>query len=189
MNEKDTTANGAPPNRLIMGIVYGVILTGVGLIIGGFLFLRDATASRGWPVADGTVTSVRVTWSGGTRSGMAVKKYFYQVRYRYQVEGRTLSGTRYSLGTGPTASRHFSTEEEARAEARERYPIGSRVEVHYDPENPELAVLQTGVNWGTYGPLLFGLIALPGGIYIMHRIARVNAQHQRFSTADSPQPL
>ena len=155
--------------RLVSGCLWFVILGGVGLLIFGVVFLREANASRSWPSVQGRVQNVSVVKnsSSGTQGS-----YHYVVTYAYQVDDQSYTGNRYSLGSGSTASKRYPGESEARTASRSDYPAGSMVDVYYDPADPASAVLNPGASWGTFGPLLMGLIFVPGGIFLLRAIRR-----------------
>ena len=155
--------------RLISGCLWLLILAGVGLTIFGTTFLLEANASRGWPSVQGQVQNVRVVKNStsGTQGS-----YHYAVTYAYQVDDQTYTGNRYSLGQASRASKRYPSRSEARAASRRNYPVDNPVEVYYDPANPASAVLQAGLNWATFGPLLIGLIFVPGGIFLWRAVRR-----------------
>ncbi len=155
--------------RLISGCLWFLILAGVGLMIFGVVFLINANASRGWPSVQGQVQNVSVVKNStsGTQGS-----YHYAVTYVYQVDGRPYTGDRYSLGQGSRASQRYPSRSEARTASRRNYPMGSPVDVYYDPADPASAVLKAGPNWATFGPLLIGLIFIPGGIFLWRAVRR-----------------
>jgi hypothetical protein len=115
------------------------LLTGafmlVGLLLLGFYWYerRKALASRSWPTATAEITSSQII---GTRRRKGGAMYRPSISYRYDVGGRTLTGTRIQWG-GQVSS---SSESWARGIV-ERFPQGALVQVHYDPANPDNAVL------------------------------------------------
>ncbi|HEY4365504.1 MAG TPA: DUF3592 domain-containing protein [Bryobacteraceae bacterium] len=104
---------------------------------------RQAHRAKGWPVAEGVVKSSRVearkTRAGGAR-GTRVTLHEPVVEYLYTVGGREYFSSQVSFGA------RVSTQEEAPAAAwAGKYPEGAKVVVHYNPEHPSVAVLETGV--------------------------------------------
>jgi hypothetical protein len=110
----------------------------------------------------------------GTPPASAVGGCQYVVAYAYHVDDHAYTGDRYSLGQGSRASSRYSSRSEACTASRSGYPIGSSINVFYDPANPSSAVLEAGPNWGTFGPLLIGLIFVPTGIFLLRAVKRNN---------------
>jgi hypothetical protein len=152
-----------------MGLSGLFLLAGLGLLVFGVLFLQQAGETRSWPSTIGEVQNVRVRWSSDSKNN---RTYYYSVYYAYQANDRAYEGNRYALGSGTTASKRYSTEAEARVAARLDYPIGSEVEVYYNPADPTSAVLEPGADWGTYVPLTLGLCFSPIGIVALYAIHR-----------------
>lgn len=157
--------------RLSLGCLGLTAVLGLAMIIFGVLFVMEGNASSSWPTAEGKVAGI---WVQRDTSDEGTRTYTYEVTYNYTVQGLPYTADRFSLGSGPTASRRFNEEEDARAEAREKYPIGSLVLVSYDPEDPGSAVLQPGADWGTYVPLILGLFFLVGGVAFIYLIVKHN---------------
>lgn len=90
--------------------------------------------SATWPRANGSITSSEV------RTDRVRRRTVYRpfIAYRFQVDGRELTGNRPFFG-----STSFAREEEARAYAA-KYPVGKAVEVRYEPGQPESCVLEPG---------------------------------------------
>ena len=118
---------------------------GAALIIFGINFLREGWASRNWPIAEGEVQAVKVlrdiSGSGSTKT----VRHYIAITYDYEVKGISYSGDRYSLGDGSSASKKFKERREVIAE-KNKYPLGSAIDVYYRPTNPDSAILKPGIN-------------------------------------------
>jgi hypothetical protein len=158
--------------RIVLGFAGFMTVLGTALLIFGVVFLRDAWASRGWPTAAGTVEEVTVVRDRSSTSNTSRPYYYYAVTYEYEVSGQRYRGDRYSLGNGSTASKNYESQREARNVGEEAYPEGSEVAVYYDPENPASTVLKPGANFGTYVPLVMGLLFTPPGIGFLMMMLR-----------------
>lgn len=160
-------------------VKFGLAALGLlGLLLSGFgvSFIADGLQARSWPVVDGRVvsTTVRVDMptgnSGATREAREAHwRYYPSITYRWVVDGRPHTGSRYQLGTTHPKLRQ---REEAQAAAA-RYPVGSTVRVHYNPANPDQAVLETAPSVGIYVPLLFGLVLIAATGFGILRARRV----------------
>ncbi|MEZ4700307.1 MAG: DUF3592 domain-containing protein [Rhodothermales bacterium] len=147
---------------------HALVLLGAALLLFGVYFVRTANESASWPRAEGRVDNLLVRWSISQSERGRVnphKDYYYVVKYSYEVEGTSYTGTRYSLGNGDHAEgKDFDTEEEARAAGQQRFPVRSAVPVAYDPEDPTMAVLRAGASGATYVPLILGVLFLAVGL-------------------------
>jgi hypothetical protein len=128
-----------------------------GLVLTGFGAWKTLAAweSRSWPVAAGVVQRSLVERGVHGRHG---RRYRAQVEYAYSVDGRYYRSSRISFGDAATGFR---------APARwivSRYPVASEVVVHYDPADPESAVLVTGMTIGSGGIVLVGLGVCAGSL-------------------------
>ena len=157
--------------RIIAGFLIFIILAGCALFTFGVFFIIEASASGNWPSVQGEVEGVYVRHTRGS-SRTSQGSYHYEVTYSYLINDIIYTNDRYSLGSGSTASSRYSTEDEARSDAREAYPSGSEITVYYDPADPFSSVLDPGLNWGTFVPLLMGLVFIPTGIVFLVVIRR-----------------
>ncbi len=119
---------------------------------------RQATRAQQWPTAEGVVVSSRAeaykTSAGAPNRGGRVKLYEPVVEYSYQVNGRDYHGTQVSVG-----ARVSSQVQQVAEERAARYPRDAKVAVHYNPEHPTVAVLETGVSFQG-GTILMAVIFL-----------------------------
>ena len=120
---------------------------GVGISIWGWSVLQNARVSESWPATDGEILSSVVredTDEDGT-------SYFGDVTYRYFVADVAYTSDNVSFG-------QYGGERDHAEEIVARYPAGSGVTVHYDPADPETAVLEPGVTWSSYFMLAMGVV-------------------------------
>ncbi len=139
---------------LLIGIVF--LSIGAFFVIWGKGQVDQSAASKAWPVVQGKITQSQVTSyrstshsKGRTRS---TTMYSPKVVYTYSVGGQSYS-----------CDRIFSSDYSSSSAKRARklvakYRTGTTVDVHYDPDNPQEAVLEPGGNLMTYLPLGMGLL-------------------------------
>ena len=126
-----------------------ILLGGAMAFIGVRDFIR-ARESVDWPTVSGQVVHSQVTWSVSDGTNSRSTTYRADVLYDYKLSGRIYSSNRVAFG-------NFSSNDPSDAQIIvDRYPARTLVEVHYDPQSPELAVLEAGVHGGTYLALLLG---------------------------------
>lgn len=129
---------------------YGWLL-GFGLLVWVWLGWRHVTKARAhleWPSVDGEITGpgtfdVMTAWGHyrGSRITTNILKGVH-IPYKYTVAGREYSSERALLA-------EVGSPEQA-VELLEKYPLGKRVRVHYNPESPQEAVLETPFYWSHY---------------------------------------
>jgi len=142
---------------------------GVTVTVLGVRDLVRARASAGWASTEAAVRSSEVakkrhtSWTGRRRRTSIV--YSPRVRYEYVVDGRTYTCDCVSFGD------HSSSDAARAQKVVNRYPKGTKVTAYYDPEDPRLAVLETGTSWSTYAPLGIGLLfVVIGGLVLLGAI-------------------
>ena len=137
-----TVDSGKPRDAVILVVV----LIAFGLILGGFGLhkLRLGREGATWPTVEGTIVGSRLE----TTRSSDTTKYQPAIRYRYTVDGESHEGHGVSLVTSSTSR--------AKAETLlARYPMGSTVQVHVDPDNPGRSVIDPSIG----GSVCFILIA------------------------------
>ncbi len=140
--------------RYILGLLFfGTFLCGG--LYAGFLVAKQlplAIEAKDWPTVAGTITesSLRRRQSRRTRHDLA---------YSYQVAGRQFTGHRITF-----MDRLFYGSAEDHAQ---KYRDGDAISVFYNPRDPAIAVLDTGVWWWGFvasgiAAVLFTLLGLFG---------------------------
>lgn len=146
----------------IVLIAFGVIAIVIGAIpyIVQFRQGLRADASKKWPTSHGTVTASAL-------ERLPDKKWRYRaaVQYAYRAGGKNYQASRVFWGGNEGREKHM-------ASVIETYPVGAKVRVFYDPNDPAEAVLNPIQNTGSRPMVLYamamttlGLFSLTGGIY------------------------
>jgi len=141
--------------NIVWLVAFVFLLLGVIGTVNWLYWLMKGRQSRNWPTVPGTIvksqlvtkTDVNAT---AIRDLLTTTVYGAKIRYSYMVEGRSLEGGRVGL----TGSRWARTDDDARNRMA-KYPVGQKVTVHYQPNKPENAVLETAVK----GQITTGLLA------------------------------
>ncbi len=122
-----------------------VALVGFGLVMLMFFFAarRAAKQAATWPVVRGKIVKSEVEEyqerdedsDGRTRWRTA---YRPAVEYVYVANGRELRGNQISYGMSVSAGKGYAEKVAA------KFPIGGKIDVHYDPANPSNSALTAG---------------------------------------------
>jgi hypothetical protein len=133
-----------------MGMAFGVtlfaaifMLIGTPMLLSGGVDLYRAYASEKWPATKGEIVydEVDVSTSTTRERGRTRTSTTYGARiiFKYDVEGKV----RYA-NTRRFGELSGSNEEWANSIA-DRYPAGAKFDVFYNPEDPNLAILEPGI--------------------------------------------
>jgi hypothetical protein len=138
----------------ILAIV--LILVGIGLTFAGIYSIIEASKSKGWPSAEGTVSKSEVKethWED-------IVEYGVEIQYTYKVGDKHYLANRISWAFDSLAE---IKKDEAEKKVSE-YPQGKGVTVYYDPGNPLIAVLDTGLSLRVHIPWIIGILLLLVGL-------------------------
>lgn len=136
----------SPLGTLIISVVFFV----AGLMAYQHLtkpIAEEAEAAKNWPTAEGKITFSELN---RTRNNEGADMYSAMVEYDYVVDGNKYNSSGIKTLDGSTSSKS-SVKKQLR-----KYARGTRVTVYYDPEYPDIAVLEPGT-----GLLLGVLLKLP----------------------------
>ena len=121
----------------------------------------EARRSSAWPHCPGKVIESAVL----AKAVGEETQYAHIIRYSYDVGGVGREGRRFDSAD--------ETHSQRRAEAlAARYSAGSRVEVFYDPDRPEMAVLEPGRVAAPYTGVGFTGVMLLLAAYLWWRHSR-----------------
>lgn len=118
--------------------------TGFGILVClfGVAFLRMIRQAARWPVARGRIIHSGVEELEVSDIDSRRTHYRSSVVYNYKVNGHEYSGDVVTLGVTATA-----TIQGMARSMSEKYPVGSTVDVHYNPKAPSESALQPYSRW------------------------------------------
>lgn len=149
-------------NPKLAGLI--ILIVSIGFLGWGYHIQKKASASESWPAVQGQITTSKVERTFNTSSSGNNKwQYKAIVKYSYEVDGTSYSNDRIDF-----SSVNWSYDKEHKAKrVVSPYPKGKSIEVHYNPLNPEDAVLVKGTVGGTKWAFVFGTIGLLlGGVLL-----------------------
>jgi Protein of unknown function (DUF3592) len=129
----------------------GVIVIGIVLLALLFTGVWQGRVSLKWPTVEGEIVESYV-WEDDEASRP-------RVRYRYQVDDQEYTSDFITFKAYWLVRKTAET-------MVDRYPVGSRVQVHYNPRRPNRAVLEPGASLPPAVALIFVLAWLAFGIYV-----------------------
>lgn len=122
-------------------IASGLLFVVVGAVFAyfGYSSYQLGMQSKDWPVAKGSVIQSeiekRTEFTGTGSSRRKVVKSYAVVKYTYSVGNREFQSGRITFGQSKNAHNTVA-----------RYPKGRSIQVHYDPQKPDQAVLEPGAD-------------------------------------------
>lgn len=127
---------------------------------------REWQLVRAWPTAEGEITSSRVKYSAPLDDPDYSHAYQPMIHYSYAVAGVPYTGTAFA-----------DDEMWREAEAQDmvaRYPQGSEVGIHYDPDTPRFSLLELPPLSTILRPFgLAGVMAVTGGVMVIISVVQL----------------
>ncbi|MEO8683352.1 MAG: DUF3592 domain-containing protein [Devosia sp.] len=155
-------AQYVPQNGRTSGGIFVAVMAAFTVLFANAIYQRGQ-ATFAWPKVEGIVASSQVdAVRSYYRRGNGVMNYWYVFRsrtiYDYQVNGVSYNSDRTSYGAQTYAKFTLFARREAK-----RFTAGDAVEVYYDPNQPEHAVLVRGApgQWVIW-IVVVALLALAG---------------------------
>jgi hypothetical protein len=99
-----------------------------------------------YPQVTGTVTHCEIRTHHGSKGGTSYEPF---IKYRYAVGGHPFTGTR--LRYNSVSSSNYG----AASSLVDEHPVGSPLQVYYDPTNPQDALLLPGIEGSDFIMVLF----------------------------------
>jgi hypothetical protein len=151
---------------MVKKMLFGVlIITGIVVCSWGFHLYIKAQNSKNWPATNGKFLSSKVesywTRSGSSRRSRRVRMYRAKVLYEYSVDGIKYTSSKISF-VGYNSSKRNEVKSIV-----DKYPKNKSATVYYDPENPEIAVLQPGETRGIHIPFIIGGVSFLIGFFVL----------------------
>ena len=136
-------------------ILAGVILAlvGLGFITSALVSNQRTKAAESWPTMPGTVLHTEIRTHVSRNNRITTRTYEPIIHYQYNLMGKPYESKNLSFGS-------LRMKNDQAEEIVSRYPVGSSVTVHYDPNKPEKSVLEVTARGGK-------TMMVSGGIFIV----------------------
>lgn len=156
------TARKRKTNSTLLGIIF--TLTGALVFyMWGWPQFKYAYESKKWPQTSGIITQSKVnSW---IKEGDS--KYEARINYNYEIDGK-----KYNSGKIRTSGSYSGSNITRAKELVNEFPIGKNVDVFYDPEVPDSAILKPGVSGIDIIMVLFPLLFFIIGIAVLTGIIK-----------------
>lgn len=139
----------------VLGLSF--MVAGMSVIPMGYKELKNAQDSLKWPATDGVIISSEIKENKDEDS----TTYEANVRYEFSVEKKLYSSDNISFG------QYSSSDPEHARQIVRRYPKGQKVSVNFNPTHPNESVLEPGVTYVSYLPLVIGVVFFGVGAAIL----------------------
>ena len=145
---------------IVISIIFGAIF-----FWSGFRIIKKNKSAASWPTVAGTIISAELeSYIDYDDDGDATTMYRPLIIYQYEVEGERYTNNRVKVQKFAATSMQRVSRKKL-----EKYPVGGVVEIHYDPDNPNDAVLEISKSKVNL-PLIIGIIFLLVALYTAYRM-------------------
>jgi len=140
-------------------------------IIGFFLVITESSEistgliRQSWPTAKATVVETSI---------IGERAYSPEITCEYNVAGKKYTH-KTDLQT-PGFGRKKSRQQTSRIIIAQ-YPVGTEINIYYNPDNPEESFVRTGPYWNNYLVLSFGYFVLLSGLITIFGLFFQKRQH------------
>jgi len=137
--------------KFVLLLVVGISLLGWEI----YSAVRSNQASN-WTTTTGKVTESKMQrYRTRGRRGRSTHRHRMQFEYTYRAKGKKFSNDRVSFGASFISDMLNGL---IRPGALKKYPVGKSVTVHFNPNNPQDAVIETQLPLSAYFVIVVALI-------------------------------
>jgi hypothetical protein len=149
-----------------VGVVFIVFCLVLAIIIGPlgiYKGIRDAlrlNAAKGWPIAKGEVIKSEAIRTSGNQSGPGQNSTVFtpRIRFKYGIDNKEYESDKITWGGtwGSNTGNYCEVMLQA-------YPVGKKIDVYYNPNNPNDCIIQLRYSFGMAIPWIAGILFVVGG--------------------------
>ncbi len=134
------------PRALLIG--YGAVW----VVVQTVYYIPEGILSKGWPSVEGEIIkSERSSYSSSATESFSTPV----IEYSYIIEEKEYKSDRIKVGVQSISS----SDRDWAERTLEKYSLGKKVKVYYNPLLPKSAVLETGLNLRIFSLLPFAILA------------------------------
>ncbi|MGB4270391.1 MAG: DUF3592 domain-containing protein [Spirochaetota bacterium] len=123
-------------------LIFGLVVT-----LAGIKMINEAKESLSWPHTEGVIVTSHMDKRYVKGQGY---QHFANITYEFEVGGEKYRGSQISF-------KNLDIPDE---ELLRLYPLGKKVKVYYDPDDPSYSLLEPGISIQTYTALFIGIVLL-----------------------------
>ena len=144
-----STSFGIFPNHWIALLIgYSAVY----IIVHTLYYIPEGIFSKRWPSVEGEITkSERSSYSSSATESFSAPV----IEYSYTINGKEYKSDRIKIGVQSISS----SDRDWAERTIEKYSLGKKVMVYYNPLLPTSAVLETGLNLRLFSLLPFAILA------------------------------
>jgi hypothetical protein len=136
-----------------------LMIIGLGVALYSFKQISLARGSYNWPSVPAKIVSSEVKATQREAEKKRVyTTYSADIAFQYTVNGKEFTSNLAMIDQPPKT---FSTDAQTLVQ---KYPPGSTVMAHYNPQNPNQAILEMGVARSTYVAFVVGVVLAALGL-------------------------
>ncbi|MCV6546094.1 MAG: DUF3592 domain-containing protein [Cohaesibacter sp.] len=152
LSDSSKTKPSRQDNPLLRYLYLLIALGGLTYAGLGFVSLSEATRNESWPRIEGQILSNSVKEYERKKSdGSPLTTYQASVEYQYEIGGVSYQSSALSLHPAERTLKGVAQTE------LEPYPVGTKVMVYYNPDDPNQAVLRSSDTVGAFQAISAGL--------------------------------
>jgi len=125
------------------------VLIGLFLSWQGVRTLQTAKQTNCWVETTGTIARSEIV---SQRDNDGDRTYKPEIEYEYKANGMSRKGQTIYIGDGASSSDRSYAQRFV-----SRYPANCNVSVYYNPSDPDISVLEKGIQKASFIPLVFGV--------------------------------
>ena len=151
------------------GFYFLIILSGLFLSCYGFYTVIDASRCRKWEVVPGRIMDSFFVESSDIHKSRIGKTFIPDIKYEYSYRGETKFNNQvgyFGRDLQGLSQSFYEGSEKDVMDFLKTYPLDSNVDVYVNPEDSSQSVLDTGLKFPMFMPLLYGFFMVLLGIHL-----------------------
>ena len=159
-------------------ISYFITSIGISFIFAGIFLVIDLKNRVNWPTVEGKIITSAIEEHKSKRTGRIT--YEAVVCYEYKVNNVLHYGNTVSYNDRLSKIVKYNTD------IVNKYPKGSIVTIHYNPNKPHVAVLETDIKSNMWHLSIIGVIFLIAGLYMSGLFSSIKMKQPELPTMNPP---
>ena len=148
-----------------------LIIAGAIASVFGVISIIDARQCSNWPVVKGQIIDSFVyDINSSSQNEKKARICIPDIKYEYVYKNEILFNNMISYFPGKMIGLrdfYYAAPESSICKFVEKYPIGSQVDIHVSPYDPNFSILDTSLRLPVFLPLIFGILLIYSGCHLI----------------------